>query len=126
VSLKLNIKKLLQNLRFIEKHTKQSGRGKFGDIVFKLSQLMKLKESSKRITFVNAVKGGNVPKEYIPSVEKGFREAMKTGPLAGYQVDSLKVTDGSFTLSILMLSLAARMGYREVAKLQVLLFLSQS
>ena len=50
------------------------------------------------LQFVNAVKGGNVPKEYIPSVEKGFSEAMKTGPLAGYQVDSLKVTllDGSF------------------------------
>jgi elongation factor G len=60
---------------------------------------MKLKVKFQRITFVNAVKGGNVPKEYIPSVEKGFREAMKTGPLAGYQVDSLKVTltDGSFT-----------------------------
>jgi elongation factor G len=76
---------------------------------------MKLKVKFQRITFVNAVKGGNVPKEYIPSVEKGFREAMKTGPLAGYQVDSLKVTltDGSFHLSILMLfELAARMGYR--------------
>jgi elongation factor G len=59
------------------------------------------------LQFINAVKGGNVPKEYIPSVEKGFREAMKTGPLAGYQVDSLKVTllTDLSTLSILMLFL---------------------
>ena len=64
---------------------------------------------------------GNVPKEYIPAVEKGFREAMKTGPLAGYQVDSLKVTllDGSFhpvDSDALSFELAAKMGYKEVAK----------
>jgi elongation factor G len=64
-----------------------------------------LKVKFQKLQFVNA-EGGNVPKEYIPSVEKGFREAMKTGPF-GYQVDSLKVTltDGSFHLSILMRSL---------------------
>jgi len=73
------------------------------------------------LQFVNAVKGGNVPKEYIPAVEKGFREAMKTGPLAGYQVDSLKVTltDGSFhpvDSDALSFELAAKLGYKEVAK----------
>ncbi len=48
--------------------------------------------------FVNSIKGGNVPKEFIPSVEKGFKQAMINGPLAGFEVDSLKVTlkDGSF------------------------------
>ena len=106
-----------------ETYKKQSGgRGKFGDIVFRLEPADEVDgKVQKGLQFVNAVKGGNVPKEYIPSVEKGFREAMKTGPLAGYQVDSLKVTllDGSFhpvDSDALSFELAARMGYREVAK----------
>jgi elongation factor G len=50
------------------------------------------------LEFVNDIKGGNIPREFVPSVEKGFKEAMKNGPLAGYQIDSLKVTlfDGSY------------------------------
>jgi elongation factor G len=106
-----------------ETYKKQSGgRGKFGDIVFTLEPAEAVDgKVPVGLQFVNAVKGGNVPKEYIPSVEKGFREAMKTGPLAGYQVDSLKVTltDGSFhpvDSDALSFELAARMGYREVAK----------
>lgn len=106
-----------------ETYKKQSGgRGKFGDIVFKLEPAEEVDgKVPVGLQFINAVKGGNVPKEYIPSVEKGFREAMKTGPLAGYQVDSLKVTllDGSFhpvDSDALSFELAARMGYREVAK----------
>ncbi len=106
-----------------ETYKKQSGgRGKFGDIVFKLEPADLVDgKPAVGLQFINAVKGGNVPKEYIPSVEKGFREAMKTGPLAGYQVDSLKVTllDGSFhpvDSDALSFELAARMGYREVAK----------
>jgi elongation factor G len=106
-----------------ETYKKQSGgRGKFGDIVFTLEPADLVDgKAPVGLQFVNAVKGGNVPKEYIPSVEKGFREAMKTGPLAGYQVDSLKVTltDGSFhpvDSDALSFELAARMGYREVAK----------
>jgi elongation factor G len=106
-----------------EVYKKQSGgRGKFGDIVFRLEPATEVDgKIPVGLQFVNEVKGGNVPKEYIPSVEKGFREAMKTGPLAGYQVDSLKVTllDGSFhpvDSDALSFELAARMGYREVAK----------
>jgi elongation factor G len=106
-----------------EVYKKQSGgRGKFGDIVFRLEPADEVDgKTPVGLQFVNEVKGGNVPKEYIPSVEKGFREAMKTGPLAGYQVDSLKVTllDGSFhpvDSDALSFELAARMGYREVAK----------
>jgi elongation factor G len=106
-----------------EVYKKQSGgRGKFGDIVFRLEPVTEVDgKIPVGLQFVNEVKGGNVPKEYIPSVEKGFREAMKTGPLAGYQVDSLKVTllDGSFhpvDSDALSFELAARMGYREVAK----------
>ena len=102
-----------------EVYKKQSGgRGKFGDIVFKLEPA---DEGFVGLQFVNSVKGGNVPKEYIPSVEKGFKEAMKTGPLAGYTVDSLKVTllDGSFhpvDSDALSFELAAKLGYKEVAK----------
>ncbi|OWP85232.1 translation elongation factor G [Flavobacterium davisii] len=102
-----------------EVYKKQSGgRGKFGDIVFRLEPA---EAGTVGLTFVNEVKGGNVPKEYIPAVEKGFREAMKQGPLAGYVVDSLKVTllDGSYHAvdsDALSFELAAKLGYKEVAK----------
>ena len=102
-----------------EVYKKQSGgRGKFGDIVFRLEPA---DEGFVGLQFVNEVKGGNVPKEYVPAVEKGFKEAMKTGPLAGYTVDSLKVTllDGSFhpvDSDALSFEMAAKLGYKEVAK----------
>ncbi|MCL9809173.1 elongation factor G [Flavobacterium luminosum] len=102
-----------------EVYKKQSGgRGKFGDIVFRLEPA---EPGTVGLQFVNEVKGGNVPKEYIPAVEKGFKEAMKQGPLAGYVVDSLKVTllDGSYhpvDSDALSFELAAKMGYKEVAK----------
>jgi elongation factor G len=106
-----------------EVYKKQSGgRGKFGDIVFRLEPADEVEgKVVAGLQFVNEVKGGNVPKEYIPAVEKGFREAMKTGPLAGYVVDSLKVTllDGSYHAvdsDALSFELAAKMGYKEVAK----------
>jgi len=106
-----------------EVYKKQSGgRGKFGDIVFRLEPADDVDgKPFVGLQFVNEVKGGNVPKEYIPAVEKGFKEAMKTGPLAGYAVDSLKVTllDGSFhpvDSDALSFELAAKMGYKEVAK----------
>ena len=102
-----------------EVYKKQSGgRGKFADIVFSLEPA----ESGKvGLEFVNAVKGGNVPKEYIPSVEKGFRQAMANGPLAGFEVDSMKVTltDGSFHAvdsDALSFELAAKLGFKAVAK----------
>ena len=71
------------------------GRGKFADIIFRLGPADDDKEG---LTFVNEVKGGNVPKEFIPAVEKGFKEAMENGILAGYGLNSLKVTlmDDSF------------------------------
>jgi elongation factor G len=106
-----------------EVYKKQSGgRGKFGDIVFRLEPADVIDgKPFVGLQFVNEVKGGNVPKEYIPAVEKGFKEAMKTGPLAGYTVDSLKVTllDGSYhpvDSDALSFELAAKMGYKEVAK----------
>ncbi len=75
---------------------KQSGgRGKFADIVVRISPA---DEGVTGLQFISQIKGGNVPREYIPSVEKGFREAMSNGPLAGFPVDNLKVVllDGSY------------------------------
>ena len=84
------------NLR--EVYKKQSGgRGKFADIIVNIGPRDDdYKESN--LQFVNEVKGGNVPKEFVPSVQKGFENAMKNGVLGGYPMDSLKVTllDGSF------------------------------
>jgi elongation factor G len=75
---------------------KQSGgRGKFADIQVEIGPV---DEGEKGLQFVDKIKGGNIPKEYIPAIQKGFKEAMYNGVLAGYQVDSLKVTllDGSY------------------------------
>jgi elongation factor G len=75
---------------------KQSGgRGKFADIQVVFSPA---DNDVTGLQFVNEIKGGNIPKEYIPSIEKGFRDAMRNGVLAGYPLDSLKVVlkDGSF------------------------------
>ena len=106
-----------------ETYKKQSGgRGKFGDIVFKIGPADEVDgKVPMGLQFVNEVKGGNVPKEFIPAVEKGFRESMKQGPLAGFEVDSLKVTlvDGSYHAvdsDALSFELAAKMGFKESAK----------
>ncbi len=84
------------NLR--EVYKKQSGgRGKFADIIVNIGPIDEdYKEGG--LQFVNEVKGGNIPKEFIPSVQKGFENAMKNGVLGGYPMDSLKVVlvDGSF------------------------------
>ncbi|WP_417350556.1 elongation factor G [Flavobacterium alkalisoli] len=110
---------LTRNASHREVYKKQSGgRGKFADIVFKIEPA---DENVVGLQFVNEVKGGNVPKEFIPAVEKGFKEAMKQGPLAGYEMDSMKVTltDGSFhpvDSDALSFELAAKMGYKESAK----------
>ena len=102
-----------------EVYKKQSGgRGKFADIVFTMEPV---EEGKSGLEFVNEIKGGNVPKEYIPSVEKGFKMAMKNGPLAGFEMDSMKITlkDGSFhpvDSDSLSFELAAKLGYKAAAK----------
>lgn len=102
-----------------ETYKKQSGgRGKFADIVFTLGPA---DEGVVGLQFINEIKGGNIPKEFIPSVEKGFKEAMKNGPLAGYEVESMKITlkDGSFhpvDSDQLSFELAAKLGFRNAAK----------
>ena len=103
-----------------ETYKKQTGgRGKFADIVFTLSPATDDKVVG--LEFENAVKGGNIPKEFIPSVEKGFKEAMKNGPLAGFEIDRMKVTlkDGSFhpvDSDQLSFELAAKIGFKSAAK----------
>lgn len=104
-----------------EVYKKQSGgRGKFADIVFEMGPVDSDFEG-KGLQFVDEIKGGRIPKEFIPSVEKGFKEAMKNGPLAGFQMDTLKVVlkDGSFHAvdsDQLSFELAAKMGYKTAAK----------
>ncbi|MFT6503820.1 MAG: elongation factor G [Crocinitomicaceae bacterium] len=76
---------------------KQSGgRGKFADIVVTIEPQDDLEKTG--LEFINKIKGGNIPREFIPSVEKGFKDSMKNGILAGFEMDAMKVTltDGSF------------------------------
>ena len=95
---------------------KQSGgRGKFADIIFEIGPA---DEGVIGLQFIDEVKGGNVPKEYIPAVQKGFESAMSNGPLAGFGVDSMKVTlkDGSFhpvDSDALSFEICARNGFRQ-------------
>ena len=102
-----------------EVYKKQTGgRGKFADIVFTIEPG---EEGKPGLEFLNLIKGGNIPKEYIPSVEKGFKEAMNNGPLAGFELDSMKITlhDGSFhpvDSDSLSFELAAKLGFKESAK----------
>ena len=97
---------------------KQSGgRGKFADIIVEVGPA---DEGVVGLQFVDQVKGGNIPKEYIPSVQKGFELAMKNGVLAGYSLSSLKVTlkDGSFHAvdsDALSFEIAARQAFRHAA-----------
>ena len=98
---------------------KQSGgRGKFADIYVKIGPIDAEKAG---LQFVDEIKGGNIPREFIPSVEKGFKEAMKNGVLAGFEVENMKVTlfDGSFHAvdsDSLSFEICARQAFREASK----------
>ena len=104
-----------------EVYKKQSGgRGKFADIVFQMGPADE-DFVGEGLQFIDEIKGGRIPKEFIPSVEKGFRMAMNNGPLAGYEMDRMKVTlkDGSFhdvDSDALSFELAAKLGYKAAAK----------
>ena len=122
VNYKEAITKTVENHR--EVYKKQSGgRGKFADIIVNVGPVdddWDIKENGG-LQFVNEVKGGNVPKEFIPSVQKGFEDAMKNGVLGGYPMDSLKVVllDGSFhpvDSDQLSFELAARFAYKAVCQ----------
>ncbi len=102
----------VQHREVFKKQT--GGRGKFADIIVEIGPA---DEGVNGLQFVDEVKGGNVPKEFIPSVEKGFKSAMANGVLAGYEVQSLKVTlkDGSFhpvDSDQLSFEICARMAFR--------------
>ena len=122
VNYKEAITKTVENHR--EVYKKQSGgRGKFADIIVNVGPVdddWDVKENGG-LQFINEVKGGNVPKEFIPSVQKGFEDAMKNGVLGGYPMDSLKVVllDGSFhpvDSDQLSFELAARFAYKAVCQ----------
>ena len=106
---------ITQTVQHRELFKKQSGgRGKFADIIVEIGPA---DEGQTGLQFIDEVKGGNVPKEFIPSVEKGFKSAMANGVLAGYEVPSLKVTlkDGSFhpvDSDQLSFEICARMAFR--------------
>ncbi|MBO6172693.1 MAG: elongation factor G, partial [Bacteroidales bacterium] len=102
----------VQHREVFKKQT--GGRGKFADIIVEIGPA---DEGESGLQFVNEVKGGNIPKEFIPSIEKGFKSAMANGVLAGYEVQSMKVTviDGSYhpvDSDQLSFEMAARMAFR--------------
>jgi elongation factor G len=109
---------LTTTVKHREVYKKQSGgRGKFADIIFEIGPA---DEGFIGLQFIDQVKGGNIPKEFIPSVQKGFEAAMVNGVLAGYVMDSMKVTllDGSFhgvDSDQLSFELAAKLGFKSTA-----------
>ncbi len=104
-----------------EVYKKQSGgKGKFADIVFEISPQDE-DYDKEGLQFVNSITGGTIPKEFIPSIEKGFAAAMVNGPLAGYPLERMKVKlyHGSFhdvDSDALSFEMAARLGFKEAAK----------
>lgn len=103
-----------------EQYKKQTGgRGKFADILVKISAQDNPEKTG--LEFINSIKGGNIPREFIPSVEKGFKESMKNGVLAGFPLEAMKVEliDGSYhnvDSDSLSFELCAKMAYRAAVK----------
>jgi elongation factor G len=116
VNYKESITGTVEHREVFKKQT--GGRGKFADIQFKIGPI---DEGKTGLQFANEIKGGNIPREYVPSVEKGFKEAMKNGVLAGFEVETLKVTlfDGSFhpvDSDSLSFEICARQAFREACR----------
>jgi len=117
VSYKETINASIEHREVYKKQT--GGRGKFADIKFVASAVDEDWDVSKDgLQFVNEISGGNIPREFIPSVEKGFRAAMANGVLAGYPMDSLKIRliDGSYhnvDSDALSFEICARTAFRE-------------
>jgi len=107
---------LVEHREIYKKQT--GGRGKYADILFRLQPGNK---GESGLIFINKIKGGNIPREYIPSIEKGCKEMMKSGPLSGYEIDNAKITilDGSYhsvDSDQISFELAGKFGFREAAK----------
>ncbi len=112
VTYKERITKSVEHHEVFKKQT--GGKGKFADITIRISPSP---EGSQGLTFTNSIKGGIIPKEYIPAVEKGFLEAMNNGPLAGFKLQSLTVEliDGAFhsvDSDALSFEIAAKQAYK--------------
>ena len=112
---------LLGSTKHQEVYKKQSGgRGKFADIVFEIGPKDE-DYAGEGLQFVNEIVGGKIPREFIPSVEKGFKNAMEYGPLAGFPIQNMKVRlyDGSFhdvDSDSLSFELASRIGFKDSTK----------
>jgi elongation factor G len=116
VNYKERLTKTIEHREVYKKQT--GGRGKFADIKIEIGPA---DEGHVGLQFVNDIFGGSVPREFIPPVEKGFKEAMKTGVLAGYELDNLKVRlfDGSFHAvdsDALSFELCAKLAFRTAAR----------
>ena len=116
VAYKEAITATVQHHEIYKKQT--GGKGKFADVLFEIGPA---DEGVTGLQFINEVKGGNIPKEYMPALEKGFKEAMQNGVLAGYPIDSMKVRilDGSFhpvDSDQLSFELCARIGFKEACR----------
>jgi elongation factor G len=110
------ITSIIEHREVFKKQT--GGRGKFADISVVISPG---DVDSTGLVFINELKGGNIPKEFIPSIEKGFKEAMQNGPIAGYPINNLKVVlvDGSFhsvDSDSLSFEIAAKIAFKKAAK----------
>ncbi len=110
---------ITSTVEYREIYKKQTGgKGRYADILFEVSPADK---DFKGLQFINEVKGGNIPKEYIPSIEKGFRMAMQNGALAGFPVHNLRVRllDGSFHTvdsDPLAFEICAKLGFRHACQ----------
>ncbi|WP_185877204.1 elongation factor G [Blattabacterium cuenoti] len=116
VEYKEALTELIEHREVYKKQT--GGRGKYADILFRLEPG---DERKTGLIFINKIKGGNIPKEYIPSIEKGCKNMMKNGPLFGYEIDNAKVTvlDGSYhsvDSDQLSFELAGKLGFREASR----------
>ncbi|NOX87165.1 MAG: elongation factor G, partial [Chlorobi bacterium] len=111
---------LVSSVEHREVYKKQTGgRGKFADIQFELGPVDD--EEQKGLQFIDEVRGGNIPREFIPSVQKGFKAAMQNGVLAGFPVESMKVRlfDGSYhpvDSDQLSFEMAAKIGFKNAAR----------
>lgn len=115
VAYKEALTKTLKHREVFKKQT--GGRGKFADIIIEIGPA---DDGVTGLQFIDKVKGGNIPREFIPSVEKGFKQAMNNGPLAGYPLDNMKVVllDGSYhpvDSDSLSFELAAKSAFRNAA-----------
>jgi elongation factor G len=112
---------LTKSVEHKEVYKKQTGgRGKFADIVFEIGPRVLEEGDKPGLEFVNDIVGGVIPREFIPSISKGFEHAMVNGPLAGYPIDNMKVRlfHGSYhdvDSDSLSFELAARIGFKEAA-----------